>query len=128
MIVQVKTDKSSSLTAFQFNGEMDFNAFLAFVESLHKEPAHEKKCLWDFRSVTGGENVSVVQMGQFYGLCKAYFYEDLAHRVAFVISDEMGFGFANAMTLFEELYDVYLNVRVFKSIKGAMNWLEQGAV
>jgi len=127
MNIQVKTDESSEHTAFKLKGEMNFNKLLAFVESHHKQPAHANKCIWDFRSVTGGERVSVLQMGQFYGFCKEYFYGDLAHRVAFVINDEMGFGFTHVMTMFEELYDVYLNVRVFKSIQGAMDWLEQGS-
>ena len=125
MNIQARTDESLELTAFRLKGELDFNEFIAFVEDHHKQPAHAKKCIWDFRSVTGGERVSVLQIGQFYGYCKKYFYGELAHRVAFVINDEMGFGFTHAMTMFEELYDVYLNVRVFKSIQGAMDWLDE---
>ena len=125
MKIQVKTDKSSELTAFRLKGEMDFNEFLGFVETHHKQSAHAKKCIWDFLSVTGGERVSVLQMGQLYGLCKEYFYGESAHRIAFVINEEMGFGFTHVMAMFEELYDVYLNVRVFNSIQGAMDWLEE---
>ena len=42
-------------------------------------------------------------------------------------NEEIGFGFKRVMVMFEELYDVYLNVRVFKSMQGAMDWLEKGS-
>jgi len=123
MNIQTKTDKPSELTTFTLKGDLDFKKLITFVETHHKESGHTNRCLWDFRAVTGGERVSVLQMGQFYGLCKAYFYGESAHRIAFVINEEMGFGFTQVMTMFEELYDVYLNVRTFKRFQDAMDWL-----
>lgn len=127
MNIQVKIDKSKELTTFTLDGELDFKEFLTFVETHHKQSVHTKRCLWDFRSVTGGERVSVLQMGQFYGLCKEYFYGESAHRIAFVVNEKIGFGFRRVMVMFEELYDVYLNVRVFKSMQVAVDWLKEGS-
>ena len=127
MKIQVEIDKSSELTTFTIKGELDFNEFLAFIETHHAQPNQAKRCLWDFRSVTGGESVSVIQMGQFYGLCSEYFYWRSAHKIAFVVSNEIGYGFAQVMSTFEELYDVYLNVRAFKNLQDAMDWLAESS-
>ena len=121
MNIQVKTDKSSELTAFRLKGELDFNEFLAFVETHHKQTAHTKKCIWDFLSVTGGERVSVLQMGQLYGLCKEYFYGESAHRIAFVINEEMGFGLARVYSAFAHSSSQY--IKIFREKEKAIQWL-----
>ena len=128
MNIQVKTDNSSDITAFKLKGELDFNEFLTFVKTHHKQSIHTNKCLWDFRSVTGGESVSVLQMGKFYGLCNHHFFGQGTHKIAFLVSDEMEFGFAQVMSTIEEIYDVFLNVRVFKSQPKAIIWLEEGSL
>ena len=127
MKIEVNTDKASQLTTYSINGELNFNEFLEFIETHHAQSGHTKRCLWDFSSVTGGERVSVLQMGKFYGLCNKYFYGQGAHKMAFLVSGEMGYGFAQVMSTFEELYDVYLNVRVFKNLQEARYWLEEGS-
>ena len=127
MKIQVETDKSSELTTFTIKGELDFNEFLAFIETHHAQPDHKKRCLWDFSAITGGESVSVLQMGRFYGLCSEHFYGKSAHKIAFVVSNEIGYGFAQVMSTFEELYDVYLNVRAFNNLQDAMDWLAESS-
>lgn len=125
MKIQIGTDKISQLTTLTLSGELDFNELLSSIETVHKKSGHTRKCLWDFRSVIGGESVSVLQIGKFYGLCNKYFYGQGNHKIAFLVSGELGFGFAQAMSTFEECYDVYLNVRAFKKHQDAMNWLEE---
>ena len=128
MQIQIDIDQDSQLTTFSVEGELDFNELLAFIETHHAQSGHTERCLWDFRSITGGDQVSVLQMGQFYGLCSKYFYGEHAHRLSFVVGDHMGFGFAQVLSTFEELYDLYLCVRVFKDIEVAMGWLEEGSL
>lgn len=113
MKIQLETDISSELTTFTINGELEFNELLVFIETYHTLSDHTDRYLWDFSSITGGESVSVLQMGRFYGLCSEYFYGKSGHKIAFVVSTEMGFGFAQVMSTFEELYDVYLKDRGF---------------
>ena len=127
MRIQVETDKSSELTTFTIKGELDFTELVSFIETYHTQSDHTNSCLWDFSSITGGESVSVLQMGRFYGLCSEHFYGKSAHKIAFVVSGEMGFGFAQVMSTFEEVYDVYLNVRVFENHSDAMDWLAEGS-
>ena len=125
MNIQINIDKPKELTTFVLKGELDFNEFLASIVAHHEQSPHTMWCLWDFRAVTGGERVSVMQMGQFYGLCKQYFYGETAHKIAFVVNEKMGFGFKRTMVMFEETYDVYLNVRVFKNMQDAIEWIEE---
>jgi hypothetical protein len=85
MRIQVETDISSELTSFAISGELEFNELLVFIEIHHAQSDHTKRCLWDFRSLTGGGRVSVLQMGQFYGRS--------GHKIAFVDSGEVEFQF-----------------------------------
>lgn len=123
MKIQIDTEKISQIATFTLSGELDFNELVAFIEAYHKKSDIMNKCLWDFSSVTGGARISVMHMGQFYGLCQKNFCGKSAHRIAFVVNEEMGFGFRQLMVMFEELYDVYLNVRVFKNMQDAKDWL-----
>jgi hypothetical protein len=125
MKIKVTTDIASQLTTYSISGDLDFNELLDFIETHHSKTNHTTNCLWDFRSVTGGERVSVLQIGKFYGLCGKYFFHKSTHKISFVVGNELGFGFAQVMSTFEELYDVYLNIRVFKSIEDAICWLEE---
>ena len=67
--------------------------------------------------------VSVLQIGRFYELCGTYFYGDPIHKLAFVVNDKMDFVFAQAMKTFEELHDVFLNIRTFKDLDIALQWI-----
>ena len=48
--------------------------------------------------------------------------------MAFVVGKQIEFGLAQVMRTFEELNDVYLNVRVFRNFDKTMQWLFQDPV
>jgi hypothetical protein len=131
MKIQIYTDKISQLTTLTLSGEMDFNKLLSSIETVHtksEHTEHTRNYLWDFKSVIGGESLSVLQMGKFYGLCNIHFYAQDTKKIALLVGDEMGFGFNHIMAMFEEQHEVYQNVRVFKSTQSAKDWFDKGFV
>jgi hypothetical protein len=128
MNIQSATDKLSQLTTLTLSGELDFNQLLIWIETAHTKSEHTRNYLWDFKSVIGGESLSVLQMGKFYGLCNIHFYAQDTKKIALLVGDEMGFGFNHIMAMFEEQHEVYQNVRVFKSTQSAKDWFDKGFV
>ena len=128
MDIQTIIDPATQLITFTVKGELDFNQLLDHINSIHARSEHTSRCLWDLRSVTGGERVTVLQIGRFYELCGKYFYREPIHKIAFVVGKQIGFGLAQVMRTFEELNDVYLNVRVFRNFHKTMQWLFQDPV
>ena len=114
MDIQTSIDATAHLTTFTLKGELDFDQLLTHIKGIHVRSEHTSSCLYDLKSIAGGERVSVLQIGRFYELCGIYFYGDQLHKIAFLVNDHMDFVFAQAMKTFEELHDVYLNIRTFR--------------
>ena len=123
MDIQTNIDSASQLTTFTVSGELDFNKLLDHVKEMHALSEHTSSCLYDLRSIAGGESVSVLQIGRFYELCGLYFYGEPIHKIAFVVNGQIDFGLAQVMKTFEELHDVYLNIRTFRDLDIALQWL-----
>ena len=126
MDIQTDIDPATRLTTYTLRGDLDFNQLLDYLKGIHAKAEHTSSCLWDFRSITGGEKVSVLQIGLFYELCGQYFYRDYLHKIAFVVGDQMDFGLKQVMTTFEASHDVYLSVKFFRNPDKARQWLWEG--
>ena len=126
-LMKIETDynQPSELTIYTVKGEIDFHALLSSIGHALTDSDPLEGCLWDLRGAKGGQRITLPQIAQFYSLYSQYFYKVPSRNVAFVVSEEIGFGLAQVVYTFEELYDVYLNVRVFKSYDEALAWLKQ---
>ncbi len=116
----------AKLTIFTVKGRIDFNELLSSINHAFADSDQLTGCLWDLRYAEGGQQISLPQIAQFYSLCSKYIYKDPSRFFAFLVSEKIGFGLDQVMSTFEELYDVYLNVRVFRSLDEALEWLKQG--
>jgi len=124
MPIQADTDKIKQLTIFTVDGELEFEALLAYMKSYCKDFSLTKNCLWDFRPATGGEMITENQLGFFASVMKMYAFESPVSRMGFVIQGDLGFGLARMLSTFEELYDVALDAKSFLTMGDAMAWLE----
>jgi len=124
MPIQADTDKIKQLTSFSVDGELDFEALLAYMKSYCEDFSLTKNCLWDFRQATGGEVITENQLGFFASVMKMYAFESPVSRMGFVIQGDLGFGLARMLSTFEELYDVALDAKSFLTMGDAMAWLE----
>lgn len=127
MKIEIDYNQPTQLTIFTVRGKIDFHELLSSINHAFAESEQLKGCLWDLRYVKGGQQISIPQIAQFYSLCSKHFYKTPSRYFAFLVSEDIGFGLAQVMSAFKELYDVYLNVRVFRSYDEALEWLKQGA-
>ena len=125
MEIEANYNQPTQSTIFTVKGEIDFHLLLSSISRALAESDRLKGCLWDLRNAKGGQQISLPQIAQLYSLYSQYFYKVPSRYFAFLVSEEIGFGLAQVMSTFEELYDVYLNVRVFKSYDKAIAWLKQ---
>jgi hypothetical protein len=125
MKIEADYNQPSQLTIFTVKGEINFHALLSAINNALAEADQINGFLWDLRFAEGGQQISLPQIAQFYSLYSKYVYNVPSRFFAFLVSEEIGFGLAQVMSTFEELYDVYLNVRVFKSYDQAITWLKQ---
>lgn len=123
MKIKESLDKSSGVATFTISGDLDFNGLIDFIVNFYQESELIKGYLWDFRNTTSGDQMSFSQMGKLFKLCRKYFYRYPAQKISVLVGDHSGFGFAQVMLMFEEVYDLYLNVKVFKDYDQAMEWV-----
>ena len=126
MRIETGYNQPAQLTIFTVKGRIDFHELLSSINHAFADSDQLTGCLWDLRYAKGGQRISLPQIGQFYSLCSKYFYKDPSRNFAFLVSEKIGFGLDQVMSTFEELYDVYLNVKVFRSFEEALEWLKQG--
>lgn len=126
MKIEVAYKQPTQLIIFTVRGKIDFHELFSSINHAFADSDQLKGCLWDLRYTKGGQRISLPQIAQFYSLCSKYFYKIPSRYFAFLVSEDTGFGLAQVMSTFEELYDVYLNVRVFRSYDEALEWLKQG--
>jgi len=124
MPIQADTDKIRQLTIFTVSGDLDFEGLLGYMKSYCEDFSLTKKCLWDFHSATGGEVITENQLGFFASVLKMYAFESPVSKMGFVIHGDLGFGLAQMLSTFEELYDVALDAKSFLTMEDAMGWLE----
>ena len=127
MKIESNYNRLNQLATFTVKGKIDFHALLSSINHAFADSDQIEGYLWDLRHAKGGQRISLPQIAQFYSLCGNHFYKVPSRYVAFLVSEEIGFGLAQVMSTFEELYDVYLNVRVFKNYEEALAWLNQNA-
>jgi hypothetical protein len=127
MKIEEDYNKATQLTIFTVRGKIDFHELLYSINHAFADSDQLKGCLWDIRYAKGGQRISIPQIAQFYSLCSNYFCKIPSKRFAFLISEDIGFGLAQVMSVFEELHDVYLNVKVFRRYDQALEWLKQRA-
>ena len=123
MDILTDIDPATCLTTFSLKGDLDFSQLLDHIKGIHAKSEHTSSCLWDFRSITSGEKVSVLQIGRFYELCGKYFYRDPRHKIAFLMGDQRDFGLRQVMAVFEASHDVHLSVKFFRNSDTAKQWL-----
>lgn len=122
MQIKETVDKTSGVTTFTISGDLDFKELINFIVTFYEESELIKGYLWDFRGIKSVETMSFSQMGRLFKLCRKYFYRYPAQKVSVLVGENLDFGFAQVMSTFEQLYDVYLNVKVFQDHEGAMEW------
>lgn len=123
MDIKTDIDPATLLTTYTLRGDLDFNRLLDHIKGIHAKAEHTSSCLWDFRSITSGEKVSVLQIGRFYELCGQYFYRDPQHKIAFLVDSQMDFGLRQVMATFEASHNVRLSVKFFRNPDMARQWL-----
>jgi len=125
MKIETNYNQPPQLTIFTVKGEIDFHALLSSINNTFAASDQINGFLWDLRFAEGGQQISLPQIAQFYSLYSKYVYNVPSRFFAFLVNEEIGFGLAQVMSTFEELYDVYLNVKVFKHYDQALAWLKQ---
>jgi len=125
MKIKAIHNQQTQLTIFTVRGKIDFHELLSAFNDSFANSDQITRCLWDFRYAEGGQRISPQQIAQFYSLYSKYFNKIFSRCFAFLVSDDIGFGLAQVMSVYEELYDVYLNVRVFRSYDKALEWLNK---
>ena len=126
MRIEFNYNQETHLTIYTVRGKIDFHELLSSFKDAFTHSDQTLKCLWDFRYALGGQRISPQQIAQFYSLCIKYFNKISSRYFAFLVSENLGFGLGQVMSAYEELYDVYLNVRVFRCYDEALEWLNKG--
>ena len=125
MRIEVDHNQPAQLTILTVSGKLDFYELLSYTNHTIADSDQISGYLWDLRHAKGGQRISLPQIAHFYSICCNYFYKISTRYFAFLVSSDMGFGLAQVISTFEELYDVYPNVRVFRSYEEALEWLKQ---
>jgi hypothetical protein len=123
MKIRESIDNISGVTTFAITGDLDFNELITFIITFYEESELNKSYLWNFRNIKGGDQISIPQMGQLFKLCRKYFYRYPSQKISVLDAEHLGFGFTQVMSKFEELCEVYLNVKVFQDYERAMEWI-----
>jgi hypothetical protein len=124
MEVETRIDPDTGMRQHAVTGDLTFDGLMSALAGIYADPAFrpEQNSLWDLRETRATE-ISVTDLRRIVDLVRENWGTTGAPKSALVVSSDLDFGMGRMYEAFLDS-DMGSQVRVFRDIDEARNWIE----
>lgn len=129
MKIRTEINQKKNVRVHIVSGDFDVNILFTSLKNMYSDlPLHtDMNVLWDFRDVEGISAMATSELNKIIRLVGNKWGTSGKNKAALVVSRQVDFGIAR---IYEQQLEnqTTSKVRVFKDIKKAVQWIDQGAI
>jgi Ca2+-binding EF-hand superfamily protein len=123
MSIKSKIDKTMNLTTHILKGKISADDLRSVLESFFNDRPTEN-VLWDLREAKSDGKIISNDLEKIARFVKKNQSLSSHGKVALVASSDLAFGLSRTYEAFAQIEGISYSVRVFRSMEGAVKWLE----